>query len=150
MIYWLTGQPGHGKTTLSNLLKQKLEIIYKPLGKEIVQLDDVDLKELAINKDNYEREKINNAQIISEFCQNKQINVIVSLFSPYRQLREKFKKKMNYNIIEFYIHRGESSSDEYEAPQDNYFSVDTADDTPEESCKKMTDILESVYGIDRR
>ena len=159
MIYWLTGQPGHGKTTLSNLLKQKLEIIYKPLGKEIVQVDGDDLRDLTVNKDYSEQGRINNirnAQMIAEFCHNKQMNVIVSLVSPYLWLREEFKKKMDYNIIEFYLfcnvprERDKFHVNDYEAPQDNYFSVDTTNDTPEVSCKKMTDILEQVYGIDRR
>ena len=64
MIYWLTGQPGHGKTTLSHLLKRKLEIIYKPVGKEIVQVDGDDLRDLTVNKDYSEQGRINKLDTI--------------------------------------------------------------------------------------
>ena len=76
------------------------------MSEEIVQVDGDDLRDLTVNKDYSEQGRINNirnAQMIAEFCHNKGMNVIVSLVSPYLWLREEFKKKMDYNIIEFYL-----------------------------------------------
>jgi adenylylsulfate kinase-like enzyme len=41
---WLTGQPGHGKTTLAKLFKEHLEVNYK--HKKIMHIDGDDLREL--------------------------------------------------------------------------------------------------------
>ena len=79
MIYWMTGQPGHGKTVLSNLFKDTL---WLKNTKPTVQVDGDDLRELTVNKDYSEQGRINNirnAQMIAEFCHNKDMNVIVSL-----------------------------------------------------------------------
>jgi adenylylsulfate kinase len=50
MIYWFTGQPGSGKTTLANAFKQYL-IDNKLHDGEIFMVDGDDLRELTTNKD---------------------------------------------------------------------------------------------------
>ena len=49
MIYWFTGQPGHGKTVLAKTLKEYLEVNY-PHKKTIFHVDGDDLRELTANK----------------------------------------------------------------------------------------------------
>jgi dephospho-CoA kinase len=46
MIYWLTGQPGHGKTTLAKLFKEHLEVNYK--HKKKMHIDGDDLREILV------------------------------------------------------------------------------------------------------
>ena len=48
MIYWFTGQPGHGKTVLCNLLKEYIETTYH---KKVIHIDGDDIREIFQNKD---------------------------------------------------------------------------------------------------
>ncbi len=155
MIIWMTGQPGHGKTTLSDLLKAKLDLVNKPVGKMTVQVDGDDLRKLTINKDYSEQGRINNirnAQMIAEFCHNKGMDVIVSLVSPYRWLREEFKGGMEHFVIEYYItcdeprERDHFHVDNYEPPEKNFYLIDTTVKSPEDSVREIVDILEQNYG----
>lgn len=152
MIYWMTGQPGHGKTVLSNLFKDTL---WLKNTKPTVQVDGDDLRELTVNKDYSEQGRINNirnAQMIAEFCHNKDMNVIVSLVSPYRWLREEFKEKMKHHIIEFYIFADEPRErdhfhvENYEPPEKNFYLIDTTIKSPEDSVREIVDIMEQNYG----
>jgi adenylylsulfate kinase-like enzyme len=45
MIYWLTGQPGSGKTTLANWMVSALQ------GSAIFHIDGDDLRDFFDNKD---------------------------------------------------------------------------------------------------
>ena len=151
MIYWMTGQPGHGKTVLSNLFKDTL---WLKNNKPTVQVDGDDLRELTVNKDYSEQGRINNirnAQMIAEFCHNKDMNVIVSLVSPYRWLREEFKERMKHHIVEFYIFADEPRErdhfhvENYEPPEKNFYLIDTTIKSPEDSVREIVDILEQNY-----
>lgn len=139
MIYWLTGQPGSGKTTIC---KEILEI----KDHRIFHIDGDDLRDLFDNKDYSEigrRKNIELAQQIAQYLHNKGKDVLVSLVSPYKDQRDKFKKKMGDNIVEIYIHttdvrgREDFFVKDYEAPTENYLSIDTTNETVEESTKKV-------------
>jgi len=97
MIYWFTGQPGHGKTVLASALKQELDNTF--------HIDGDDLRAIFDNKDYSEvgrRKNIELAQQLSHFLHNKGCNVVVSLVSPYQDQREEFKTKLGDSIKEFY------------------------------------------------
>ena len=76
MIYWLTGQPGSGKTTLGNWL-------IAALGGEAVLVDGDDIREIFENKDYSEqgrRKNIELAQNIAHFLHiKKQVCKFTSL-----------------------------------------------------------------------
>jgi adenylylsulfate kinase-like enzyme len=102
MIYWFTGQPGHGKTVLATALKQELDNTF--------HIDGDDLRAIFDNKDYSEagrRKNIELAQHLAHFLHNKKCNVVVSLVSPYKDQREDFKNKLGESIKEFYIHTTE-------------------------------------------
>ena len=126
MIFWFTGQPGSGKTTLGKALLEKLDGAF--------HVDGDDLRELAHNIDYSEQGRINNirmAQSIAMFLDNKGQDVVVSIVAPYRWLREEFKAR--HRVNEIYLHtteiRGREHyfADDYELPQKNYLEVDTTD-----------------------
>lgn len=126
MIYYIVGQPHAGKTTLSRLLKQHL------FPQNIIQIDGDDLRDIFQNKDYSEEGRRNNikrAQDIAMFLNAKGIDVIVSLVSPYKDLRDDLKGKSD--VIEIYVHtddiRGRENFhvENYEQPTENYIDIDT-------------------------
>ena len=129
MIYWFTGQPGAGKTSIA-------EVLINKLPKNTFHVDGDDLREIFNNKDYSEtgrRKNIELAQHITHFLHNKGTNVVVSLVSPYRDQREEFKKKIGDDIIEIYVHtenlrgREDFHVKNYEEPLENFLDMDTSD-----------------------
>jgi adenylylsulfate kinase len=134
MIIWLTGQPGSGKSTIAN------ELVSDSVG-AFINIDGDDLREIFQNKDYSEvgrRKNIELAQHIAEFLHRKGFHPVVSLVSPYKDQRDKFKEKMGKDILEVYVHttqiRGRENYfvKEYEEPSENYLSLCTDDITPEQ------------------
>jgi adenylylsulfate kinase len=126
MIYYLIGQPHAGKTTLSKLLKQHL------YPQNIMQIDGDDLRDIFQNKDYSEEGRRNNirrAQDIAMFLNVKGTNVIMSLVSPYKDLRDELKEKSD--VVEVYVHTSDVRGREgfhvenYEKPTENYIDIDT-------------------------
>ncbi len=140
MVLWFTGQPGSGKTTLTNkFIEDRLIGFMKIPHWKIVHIDGDDLRDIVDNKDYSEkgrRENINLAMNLARFMDNKGFTVIVSLVSPYRDQREELK--MERNIAEFYLHtteiRGRENyfAEDYEPPLHNFTDIDT--DKPIEEC----------------
>ena len=127
MIYYLIGQPHAGKTTLSKLLKQHL------FPQNIIQIDGDEIRDIFQNKDYSERGRrinIKRAQDIAKFLNAKGFDVIMSLVSPYKDLRDELKSTSN--VTEVYIHttevRGRESFhvENYEKPTEDYISIDTS------------------------
>ena len=143
MIYWFTGQPSHGKTTLGKLL---IENFKKNNLSNVFHIDGDDLRFLTKNQD-YSKEgrieNVNTAQKIAHYLHNQGNIVIVSLVSPFRWQREEFKNFLKDNVIELYVHtnlireRENFRVEYYEEPTENFINVDTTFDSPEESLKKI-------------
>ena len=138
MIYWFTGQPGHGKTVLATALLNELDNTF--------HIDGDDLRAIFENKDYSEsgrRKNIELAQKIAHFLHNKGCNVVVSLVSPYKDQRDQFKDKMNQSLKEFYVHTSEIRGREqfhvktYQAPTENYLDVDTTNCSVTECLNKI-------------
>lgn len=139
MIIWLTGQPGSGKTTIC-------EEILRLRDYRVFHIDGDDLRDLFENKDYSEsgrRKNIELAQQISQYLHNQGKDVLVSLVSPYKDQRDKFKEKMGDNMVEVYLHTTEIRGredffvKEYEKPTERYLSINTTNETVEESTKKV-------------
>ena len=127
MIYWLTGQPGAGKTTLANWMISALQ------GSAIL-VDGDDIREIFDNKDYSEtgrRKNIELAQQLSQYLHSKDNNVVVSLVSPYKDQREAFKEKMGDDLVEVYVHTSETRGREnffvenYEPPTEDFINICT-------------------------
>jgi adenylylsulfate kinase len=141
MIIWLTGQPGSGKTTICKQMMLNM-------GSDVFHIDGDDLRDLFDNKDYSEtgrRKNIELAQQISQYLHNKDKHVFVSLVSPYKDQRDKFKEKMGDKLVEVYIHTSEIRGredffvKEYGQPTENYLNIDTTNESVEESAKKVLD-----------
>ena len=145
-IIWLIGQSGHGKTVLAKLLE---DYILQKNTQKVFHVDGDDLRSLTINKD-YSKDgriqNIKNAQVIAKYLQNKGYNVIVSLMTPYRDLREEFKENTE-NVYEIYVHttdirgREQFHVEDFQKPVSNYLDMDTTNITPEESLKEIIEYV---------
>ena len=141
MIYWFTGQPGSGKTTLAKHLET-----YISSTEKVIHIDGDDLRNIFNNKDYSEegrRKNIERAQDISLFMSNKGFEVVVSLVSPFINQRENFKSKLGENIKEIYVHtknirgREDFHVTEYEQPISNFVEIDTTDRSIVESSVEL-------------
>jgi adenylylsulfate kinase len=119
------------------------------MGSDVFHIDGDDLRDLFENKDYSEvgrRKNIELAQQISEYLHNKGKHLFVSLVSPYKDQRDKFKSKMGNNLIEVYVHTSEIRGREsffvqdYEPPTENYIDVCTDNITIEECINKIMDL----------
>ena len=148
MILWFTGQPGSGKTTLAErFIKDKLIGFMKIQPVKIVHIDGDDLREVLDNKDYSEEGRRKNIQFaidMAKVMDDKGYLVIVSMVSPYRDMREKLKS--NRNVTEFYLHttdiRGKEDYfvENYEPPLHNFTDIDT-----NKTIEECTDEVLIVY-----
>ena len=136
MIFWFTGQPGSGKTTLGKALINRLEKAY--------HIDGDDLRGLSSNVDYSEQGRISNirtAQSIAMYLDNKGQNVVVSVVAPYKWLREEFKER--HNVNEIYVHsteiRGREHyfAEDYEKPEESFLDICTTHVAVEECISKI-------------
>ena len=145
MIYWFTGQPCTGKTTLAKMLKKHLKkgrtFVYSPL-----MVDGDDMRDLFTNKDYSIKGRVENvstAQKIAHYLHNNDQDVIVSLVAPYVDQREDFKKLIGSDFKEIYVHTTEPRERDhfkaiaYTPPLSNYIDIDTTTDSPKESLSKI-------------
>ena len=136
MIFWFTGQPGSGKTTLGKALMEKLDNSF--------HIDGDDLRGLSANVDYSEQGRISNirtAQSIAMYLDNKGKNVVVSVVAPYKWLREEFKGR--HNVNEVYLHtteiRGREHyfAEDYEPPEEDFLDMDTTNVSVEDCISKI-------------
>ena len=147
MIYWFTGQPGSGKTTLANKL---IEVISSENSKaKIINIDGDDLRSISKNKDYSKAGRIKNistAISIVRFLANKGYICVISIVAPYRFLRDELKE--DFNFLEVYLHtdeirgREDFFAEDYEKPIDpNTLSLDTG----KLNIKECIDEILNVY-----
>lgn len=140
MIYWFTGQPGAGKTTLAVALQKEL----KKRGHPAVHLDGDILRAVTDNHDFSTAGRMKNvkaAQALAAKVHSEDVWVVAAFVSPFRQLREEFKKRGD--VIEIYVHttatRGRENYfvKDYEPPLENFIDVDTTDAAVKDCVKKI-------------
>lgn len=146
-IYLFTGQPGSGKTTLGKKLQMWLQSDKKNWRKSVFHIDGDQLREIFPNTDYSKagREKnIQKAFDIAKYLDMSGNDVVISMVSPYIELREKFKSECK--VQEIYCHttkkrgREDFFVEDYEKPQKFYIDLDTSD-LPDETFKKLIKIL---------
>ena len=142
MIYWFTGQPGHGKTTLAKAMLAHLA----NQGIDAFHVDGDDLRSITTNAD-YSKEgregNIRKAQTIAKYLQSKGHTVVVSLVAPYRNMREAFKAQDQ--VTGMYVHTSEARGREdkhvkdYEPPTTDCIAIDTTEQSVAESLQSVLD-----------
>ena len=132
MILWFTGQPGSGKTTLCKKIKEKID-------NKVIHFDGDDIRDVLNNKDYSEKGRRKNIQFVIDMAkvmEKKGFIVLVSLVSPYRDLRigEIIYLSSSRDL------RKEYWVKDYEIPQQNFTKINT--DKPIGEC--INEILD-VY-----
>ncbi len=148
MIYLFIGQPGSGKTTLAKKMKLWLQTDKKNWRKSVFHIDGDELRELFPNKD-YSKEgrekNIQKAFDIAKYLQSTDADVVISLVSPYKELREKLKEECK--VVEIYCHtkkmrgREDKFALDFEPPTEFFVDLDTSDTTENTFNKLLKMIL---------
>jgi adenylylsulfate kinase-like enzyme len=144
MILHFIGQPGCGKTTLAKSTFDFITSINSIYRQTPILIDGDDLREIFANKDYSEegrRRNLTNGYNIARFLEAKGFTPILSMVSPYRDLREELKSTTS--VKEFYLTtdqvRGRENFfvKEFEEPLENFIHLNTSNSI--QSC------LEQVY-----
>ena len=133
MIYLFTGQPGSGKTTLAKKLQFWLQTDKKNWRKSVFHIDGDQLRELFPNTDYTKQGRelnIQKAFDIAKYLDSCGVDVVISMVSPYIELREQLKSECK--VQEIYCHtkkiRGKENffALDYEPPVQFYIDLDTS------------------------
>ena len=166
-VIWLTGLPGAGKTTIARNLEPKL----KSLGLKVEVFDGDEVRrqlspDLGFSKKDRELHA-RRVAYLSKLLAKHGIVSVVSLISPYREFRE-FARNEIKDFVEVYVKasletcikrdpkglykkalNGEIKDltglqDVYEEPLNPEVTVNTEQESIEESCNKIIDKLREL------
>ena len=163
---WFTGLSGSGKTTITNILVKEL----RRRGSKLEVLDGDIVRQnlskgLGFSKEDRDT-NIRRVAFVADLLSRNGVPVITAAISPYREIREEARAKMDGRFIETYVkasveecerrdvkglyakaRSGEIKeftgvSDPYEPPLNAEIVLDTEHQTAEESAAKLLTLLE--------
>jgi adenylylsulfate kinase len=164
---WFTGLSGSGKTTITNVLVKEL----RRRGSKLEVLDGDIVRQnlskgLGFSKEDRDT-NIRRVAFVADLLSRNGVPVITAAISPYREIRDEARAKMDGRFIETYVkasveecerrdvkglyakaRSGEIKeftgvSDPYEAPKSPELVIDTETQTPEESAQQILSYLEA-------
>ncbi|AFZ28424.1 adenylylsulfate kinase-like kinase (plasmid) [Cylindrospermum stagnale PCC 7417] len=101
-IIWLTGLSGSGKSTIAKRLESELKeraLLVEVLDGDIVRMNLS--KGLSFNREDRDT-NVRRVGFVANLLSRNEVPVIVSMISPYRDVRDELKRTIT-NFIEVYI-----------------------------------------------
>jgi adenylylsulfate kinase len=165
LVFWLTGLPGSGKTTIARILEERIKSMHLPV--EVLDGDEVRRNlspELGFTRDDRETHA-KRVVYLSKLLSRNGIITIVALISPYRQFRDAARQTIGDHFMEIWVKATSDTcrkrdpkglykkaaegklaaltgvSDPYEPPLNPELVIDTETESPNESAKKILDYL---------
>jgi adenylyl-sulfate kinase len=163
---WFTGLSGAGKTTISHMVETEL----RERGSRVEVLDGDVVREnlskgLGFSKEDRDT-NIRRIAFVADLLSRNGVPVITAAISPYREIRAEARELMGERFIEIFVKasvdvcierdpkglyekalKGEIKeftgvSDPYEEPLDPEVTLETENESPEESAGKIIVLLE--------
>ena len=163
---WFTGLSGSGKSTITGLLVEELE----KRGSKVEVLDGDIVREnlskgLGFSKEDRDT-NIRRIAFVANLLSRNGVPVITAAISPYREIRNEARELMDGRFIEAYVkasvvaceerdvkglyakaRAGEIKeftgvSDPYEPPENPELTLETENQSPEDSAQQILDYLE--------
>ena len=145
MIYILYGQPGSGKTTLSQLLCTHIRHQFD--GNEAVIIDGDKFREIFKQTDYSEKGRENNIRaantVATYISKVNNLDVILALVNPYKHLRDALRVK-NSQVIEILLESDSDLRREYHVENFEIGEPDhivNTDSPPDDTWSLLKDIL---------
>lgn len=166
-VIWLTGLPLSGKTTIGDLVYDRL----KSMGLKVERLDSKQVRALFPKAGFTRNERLAHLERVAHLAsmlEKNGISVVASFISPYEEAR-KFARKVCENYVEVYVktsletcktrdykglykkaEKGEipnftGVSDPYEEPKNAEIVLDTEVLSPEECCEIVINYIEERF-----
>ncbi|MCE3266916.1 MAG: cysC [Solirubrobacterales bacterium] len=163
---WFTGLSGAGKTTISKLVGEEL----RTRGSKLEILDGDVIREnlskgLGFSKEDRDT-NIRRIAFVADLLSRNGVPVITAAISPYREIRDESRELMGERFIEVFVKASVEAcaerdvkglykkafageikeftgvSDPYEEPLNAEITLDTENESPEESAGKLIALLE--------
>jgi adenylyl-sulfate kinase len=163
---WFTGLSGAGKTTVSKIVEDEL----RKRGSRVEILDGDIVREnlskgLGFSKEDRDT-NIRRIAFVADLLSRNGVPVITAAISPYREIRDEARETMGDRFIEIFVKasvevcaerdvkglyekafKGEIKeftgvSDPYEPPLNPELTLETEQESPEESAGKILTLLE--------
>ena len=146
MIYVLYGQPGSGKTTLSQLVCTSIQHRYD--GNEAVIIDGDKFREIFKQTDYSKKGRKNNIRaantVATYISKVNSVDVILALVNPYEHLRRELKEA-NPLVVEILLESDRDLRREYHVEDFEIGEPDhivNTDSLPDDTWSLLRDLLE--------
>jgi adenylylsulfate kinase len=171
LTLWFTGLSGAGKSTIAQIVEHELaerDIKVEVLDGDVVRTNLS--KGLGFSKEDRDT-NIRRIAFVADLLSRNGVVAITAAISPYREIRDEARGTMGERFVEIYVKasveecarrdvkglyekafKGEIKeftgvSDPYEPPQAPEITLDTENETPEESAGKVLAYVEERLGV---
>lgn len=147
MIFWFTGCPHSGKTALATMLHQFLKNERRNWRKTVFHLDAVTLRAINGSDDVKLEDMAYNTKYAGEitaFINYFDCDIVVSITSPSKNMRNKLKQKHGDEFVEIYLNSKEESNHQYEPPTDPHVELNTTRYSLDKSFSELINKLNNL------
>lgn len=168
-VVWLTGLPGAGKTTIARIVENELR--GKGVNVEVLDGDEVRKNlspELGFSKQDRETHA-KRVVYISKLLSRNNVVTLVALISPYRAFRQYARETIGRDFVEVWVKASSETcrkrdpkglykkaeegkitnltgpQDPYEPPTNPEMVIDTENEGPDASARKVVEYLERHF-----